>query len=330
MTRSIEKVLHDFRQPVPYDLCTNSPRLIKKKWQGKFCTFLIGTSWDALVELADQYAPGWQYKIITSPTRLDGVVYTVASIEVPALVDDQLIWITRQATGAVEVLTEDKPAKDDKPKRFAGQLLEGFGNPAANSTTGALKKAFKLFGLGTSFAAPDIFMKVILKGGGIDFPKYDPGKACSPWLPEGKQDQVPKYVKDAMSGTSFDAKPGVELPDDDPGDHDTAPEETTETIEPGNMRGLLIACGLVNPEHVSLVWDSLSGEESHAAWLLAILDKESAKVYGVLDELVHGAMADGTPATRLAFLNDALHENNKWSLKTRKEVREAVAKWREF
>ncbi len=304
-------VLAALRQPVPFDLCSKQPRHNKKKWQGQFCTYIIGAGWEALVQLADERAPGWSFEI-TDPARV--VANTVAvtgRLTIRALDDaGNVIEITRSATGSVKIASD-------------GSLQEGgYGDPANNASKAALKRCFRMFGLGSELAAPEIHMRIEKwregRGGSQVpvYPKYDPAKACSPWLENWRQ--VPKYVRAILAGQ--EAQPQA------------AEEEQPPAADQGDVATQLVPkCGYSfdEPEALQRLGHYTAGAADFDLWIANEPAPGIKKLAGVLRMLQDATLMPGaTPEDRRQVLEFAM--DHAMPLATANDVRRAVNAWKEI
>lgn len=187
--KELALILAGLASPIPYDLCTAQPRWIKKKWQGLWVTFLIGTTKEAYTEMLNLHAPGWSSRIVHPPRLFnENLVQCTCEITIPALINGTVHMLTRSAVGIVEI--------------EQGKVKGGYGNPVSNCATAAFKKAAKMWGVASQFQKPAIMMRIEhWEGTGSNkkpvYPKYDPDRAGSPWYTRN-QDQVPDDVKKAM------------------------------------------------------------------------------------------------------------------------------------
>ena len=187
MIKELSEVLAGLASPIPYDLCTAQPRWIKKKWDGQWVTYLIGTSKDAYIQMLNEHAPGWSSKFVHPPRLFsEDLVQATCEITIPVLISGQVHMITRSAVGIVQL--------------EGGQVSGGYGNPVSNCATSAFKKAAKAWGVASAFQKPSIMMRIEsweVPNQKPRYPKYDPDKAGSPWYTRN-QNKVPDDVRAAM------------------------------------------------------------------------------------------------------------------------------------
>lgn len=114
--RSLQNILDDLRKPI-------AEKHLKQKKAGNSSVTYI--PWYNAIKYLDYYAPGWSYRV-AKVCHIGQNCVVVAEISIPT--SDGTI--TRQATGV-----ED----DDK---------SGYGDPASNAESMALRRAAAKFGLG--------------------------------------------------------------------------------------------------------------------------------------------------------------------------------------
>jgi hypothetical protein len=114
--RSLREIIDDLRKPI-------ASKFLKQKKAGNSSVTYI--PWYNAIKYLDYYAPGWSYRI-ANVYHIGQNCVVVAEISIPTV--DGVI--TRQATGV-----ED----DDK---------SGYGDPASNAESMALRRAAAKFGLG--------------------------------------------------------------------------------------------------------------------------------------------------------------------------------------
>lgn len=114
--RNLHDILTDLRKPI------NDKHLKQKKAGNSSVTYI---PWYNAIKYLDYYAPGWSYRI-ANVYHIGQNCVVVAEIAIPTAEG----VVTRQATGV-----ED----DDK---------SGYGDPASNAESMALRRAAAKFGLG--------------------------------------------------------------------------------------------------------------------------------------------------------------------------------------
>jgi hypothetical protein len=114
--RPIADIITDLSKPLP-------ERFIQTRKQGNADLSYI--PWHTAVKFLELYAPGWSYSI-SSINQIDTMLVLVARIKVPCA--EGLVY--REATGFEQVSTK------------------GYGDPASNAESMALRRAAAKFGLG--------------------------------------------------------------------------------------------------------------------------------------------------------------------------------------
>lgn len=114
--RSIREIVKDLSQPIP-------ERFIHTRKQGNADLSYI--PWHTAVKFLELYAPGWSYSI-SSISQIDTMLVLVARISIPCAEGT----VSREATGFEQLSTK------------------GYGDPASNAESMALRRAAAKFGLG--------------------------------------------------------------------------------------------------------------------------------------------------------------------------------------